>query len=332
MDWLGEGLTRRNALRLMAASPVALALSEAIAQSDDYPNREVRVACAFPPGAGADVWVRFFMEQARPLIGKPVLVENKPGGNGLIATEYVARAKPDGYTMLMQSPTSLAANMSMFKNPTIDAGKALICVGTVLRFSFYMLVGIDRPWKSVADVVAHAREKGDKTTFGTTSAPGRLMGNLFKSIMGLKSVEVQYRTSGEGVNDMQSGAVDYMFADGVFAHAQAKLGRVKILAIGSKERMKGDPDIPTMAEQGVAGLDVPGFFGTLVPVGTPRPVIDKINSWLVDIVKTKPTLDFIRQSGGDPLSTTPEQAQAMFLQSIDDWGRLVKLANIQPEG
>jgi tripartite-type tricarboxylate transporter receptor subunit TctC len=264
------------------------------------------------------------------LIGRTVLVENKPGGNGLIATEYVARAKPDGYTMLMQSPTSLAANMFMFKNPTIDVKTALVTVATVLRFSFYLVVDDNKPWKNVADVVKFTRDKGEKTTFATAAAPGRLMGNLFKEIMELKCVEVQYRTGQEALNEMRSDAVDFMFADGVFAHAEK--GILRILAVGSKERMKADPNVPTMDEEGVRGLDVPGFFGTLVPIGTPRPVIERINSWLVGIMKNKATLDFIRQSGGDPLVTTPDEAEQLFLQAIEDWGRLVKLSKIEPQG
>ena len=332
MNRYGSDVTRRGALALAAASPFALTIGPARAQSDDYPSHEIHVACAFPPGAGADVWVRFFIEQARPLIGKPALVENKPGGNGAIATEYVARSKPDGYTMLMQSPTSLAANMFMFKNRGVDVKTSLITVATVLRFSFYLVADAKRPWKNVQDVVAYTREKGDKTSFATSSAPGRLMGNLFKEIMQLKCIEVPYRTSNDALNDIQSGAIDYAFSDGVFAHAQQAAGRLKILGVGSKERMKADPDIPTMEEQGVKGLDVPGFFGVLVPVGTPSPVIDRINGWFVDILKTTETLDFIRKTGGDPLSTSPALAQQMFLQAIEDWGRLVKLANIKPEG
>lgn len=158
------------------------------------------------------------------------------------------------------------------------------------------------------------------------------MGNLFKQIIGLNSVEIAYKTGGESLNDLRSGALDYMFADGVFAHANAAAGRVRILAVGSNERMKADPNIPTMDEEGVKWLDVPGFFGLLVPVGTPQPIIDKINSWFVGIMSKKETLEFINKSGGDPLISTPAEAKRLFLQSIDGRGRLVKLANIPPEG
>jgi len=322
---------RRSILVLIAA--VLVSAAPALAQAPDpYPSREVRVICAFPPGSGADVWVRFFAEQARPRVGKPVLVENRPGANGNIAAEYLARAKPDGYTIFIHSPTSVAANMFMFKNTPPDLDKQILTIATLLRFSFYLTVEAKRPWKNVEELVAYLRRKGDKASFATTSPPGRLMGNLFKTIMDLKAVEVPYRTSPETLNDLMSGQLDYSFTDGVFAHAQEREQRLKILAVGSKERMTSDPNIPTMQEQGVPGLDVPGFFGVMVPAGTPRPVIDMINGWIVDIVAQPQAREFINNFGGDPLSTTPDQAQRMFLDGIQEWGRLVKLAKIKPEG
>lgn len=131
---------RRTALKLLSAAPLLTLPSWVSADAPDFPSREVRFVCAFPPGAGADVWVRFFVEMARSSIPKPGLVENEPGGNGSVATEYVARSKPDGHTILFQSPTSLAANMFMIKNPTVDVGKTMICVATMPRFSFYLIV------------------------------------------------------------------------------------------------------------------------------------------------------------------------------------------------
>ena len=324
-------LARRSALRLIAAALLPGAVGNA-QTPDEYPAREVRVICAFPPGSGADVWVRFFAEQARPRVGKPVLVENRPSANGNIAAEYVAHAKPDGYTIFIHSPTSVAANMFMFKNTPGDLDKSIVTVATLLRFSFYLTVDAKRPWKNVEGLVAYLRKKGDKASFATTSPPGRLMGNLFKEVLQLKAVEVPYRTSPDTLNDLVSGQLDYSFTDGVFAHAQEREGRLRILAVGSKERMEADPNIPTLQEQGVPGVDVPGFFGVMVPAATPRSIIDRINGWIVDIVAQPQAQEFIKNFGGDPLTTTPDQAQRMFLDGIQEWGRLVRLAKIKPEG
>ena len=310
-----------------------LAVLPAAAQTPDpYPARELHVICAFPPGSGADVWVRFFAEEVRLRAGKPVLVENRPGANGNIAAEYLARAKPDGYTMFIHSPTSVAANMFMFKNTPPDLDKQILTIATLFRFSFYLTVDAHRPWKKVEDLVTYLRQKGDKASFATTSPPGRLMGNLFKTILQLRAVEVPYRSAPDTLYDLQTGLLDYSFSDGVFAHAQAREDRLKILGVGSKERMQSDPTTPTLEEQGVTGLDVPGFFGVMVPAGTPRPVINKINGWMVDVVAQPMTREFINNFGADPLTTTPDQAERLFLDSIREWGRLVKLARIKPEG
>ncbi|MDB5571965.1 MAG: Extra-cytoplasmic solute receptor [Hyphomicrobiales bacterium] len=327
------GAIARRSLLLapLLAAGVALG-APAQAQEENFPAREIRVICAFPPGSGADIWVRFFAEQARHLAGRPLIVENKPGANGNIATEFTARSKPDGYTIFIQSPTSIAANKFIFKGTPIDIEKSIETVATLLKFSFYMTVDARRPWKNVQDVVAHARERGAKASFATTSPPGRLMGNLFKQIMNLEAVEVPYRTAPDSINDILSGAVDFSFNDGVFAMSQMREGRLRVLGVGSMERITTTPDIPTMNEQGVTGLNVPGFFGVMMPAGAPRPVVAKINKWFVDVVNSKEGQEFIAKFGGEPLALSPEASQKMFMDSISEWGRLVDLAKIKPEG
>ena len=310
---------------------LAIAAVPARAQ-EEYPSRPVTVICAFPPGSGADIWVRFFAEQARPFMKQPLIVENKPGASGLIATTFSARAKPDGYTIFIHSPTSLAANYFMFKDKPIDPSKAMVTTAGLLKFTFYLTVEANRPWKDVKELIAYLREKGDKASFATTSPPGQLMGNLFKEILQLKAVEVPYRTGPDSLNDYKSGALDFGFQDGVFTFAQVRAGNFRVLGIGSKERMSSHPDLPTLHELGVTGLDVPGFFGVMVPTGTPQAVIEKLNKVFVDVVATPASQEFIRNSGGEPLSISAADAQKRFLESFDEWGRLIKLAKIEPKG
>ncbi len=302
------------------------------AQADVYPSREVKIVCAFPPGSGADIWVRFFAEQARPFMKQPIIVDNRPGASGLIATTYSAKAKPDGYTLFMHSPTSLAANYFMFKDKPIDPSKEMITAATLLKFTFYLTVAADRPWKDVKDLIAYAKEKGDKVSYATTAPPGQLMGALFKEMLQLKAVEIPYRTGPDSVNDFKSGAVDYGFLDGVFSHAQQRAGNMRILASGSKERLSAHPDMPTLHELGLTGLDVPGFFGVMTPTGTPPAVVEKINQIFLDVVATPASQEFILKSGGEPMRLSAPEAQKRFLESFDEWGRLIKVAKIEPKG
>ena len=325
-------MTRRSALAFAGILPAALASSRLYAQAEPYPSREIHIICGFPPGSGADVWVRFFVEQIRPLVPQPIVVENKVGANGNIATEYVARARPDGYTLLSHSPTAIAANMFMFKNPSVDAGTKLVNVATMIEFAFYLTADSKRPWRNLQDLVAYVKDKGDKATFATTAAPGRLLGHLLNQVMGLKATEVQYRTAADALNDIASGQLDYALTDGVFSHAQARAGRLKIIGAGVKKRLANDPDVPTLIEQGAANVYAPGFFGVLAPSGTPQPVIEQINTWYVQAVATPAATAFIKRFGADPLTNPPDMAQKMFLDTIDEWGKLVKLSKIEPQG
>jgi tripartite-type tricarboxylate transporter receptor subunit TctC len=326
-------LVRRTAHALRPAiALLAVSGSPAAAQTpDSYPARELHVICAFPPGSGADVWVRFFAQQVGERAGQPVVVENRPGANGNIATEYLARARPDGYTILIHSPTSIAANKFMLKNTPADLDKSIVTVATLFKFAPYLTVGATRRWKNVQEMVAYLRQRADRASFSASSPTGRLTGNLFKEALQLNAVEILNRTSADVLYDLQIGRLDFAFTDSVFARAQASEQNLKILAVAAHERMKSDTTIPTLEEQGVPGLDVQGFFGVMAPAGTPRPVVSKINGWIVDVVGQRLTREFISNFGADPLIATPDQAERMFLDSFREWGRLVKLARIKPE-
>jgi tripartite-type tricarboxylate transporter receptor subunit TctC len=326
-------LVRRTARALRPAiALLAISVSPAAAQTpDSYPARELHVICAFPPGSGADVWVRFFAQQVGERAGQPVVVENRPGANGNIATEYLARARPDGYTILIHSPTSIAANKFMLKNTPADLDKSIVTVATLFKFAPYLTVGATRRWKNVQERVAYLRQRADRASFSASSPTGRLTGNLFKEALQLNAVEILNRTSADVLYDLQIGRLDFAFTDSVFARAQASEQNLKILAVAAHERMKSDTTIPTLEEQGVPGLDVQGFFGVMAPAGTPRPVVSKINGWIVDVVGQRLTREFISNFGADPLIATPDQAERMFLDSFREWGRLVKLARIKPE-
>ena len=223
------------------------------ARAQAYPNQDIHVICAFPPGSGADVLVRYFAEKIRPLTGKNVIVENKSGAGGNIAQEYVGRAKPDGYTIFIHAGSGVAANMWMFKKPPFpDVGKAIQVAATINRQPFMMMVDAKSPYKTLAELTEAMKKKGDKATYASAAPTGTVMGELYKVATGVKAVEVNYKTAPDSSTIMTSGAVDYGMHDPVFALAQQREGRLRILGVSTGKRLDATPDLPTMAEQGVA--------------------------------------------------------------------------------
>jgi tripartite-type tricarboxylate transporter receptor subunit TctC len=194
-----------------------------------------------------------------------------------------------------------------------------------------LVVDASRPWTSVAELTAYLKQKGAKASYATSNPPAKVMGALYKARAGLEAVEVPYRTSFDTVNDMQSGALDYALYDPVFATAQAREGRMRILAVSTGARTRSNPELPTMTESGVP-MDLLGWFAAMVPMGTPRPIVDEINRWFNALDATAEARQFLNSIGGDPWIATPEEGQARFLRDIQDWGDYVRTARIEPQG
>jgi tripartite-type tricarboxylate transporter receptor subunit TctC len=319
--------------RLLAAGALALLAASAgprEAGAQEYPSQDIRLVCGFPPGSGADVFVRFFAEKLRPLAGRSVIVENKPGANSNIATEYVAKSKPDGHTLYPFAGTTVAATMHLLKKPPVDVGKALRVVATTSSLAFILTVGANSPHKTVAELTAAMKKKGSAANYATTANPGRIMGAIYKDKAGLTATEVQYRTGPDSLNEMTNGRLDYGLHDAVFALAQVRAGRLRALAVSSGQRLGATPDIPTMAESGIP-MNLSLWWGVMVPSATPDPIANKINQWFTEIVKAPDTKKFLNDSGADPMIRTPEEAQAMFLAAIKEWGEYVRAAGIPPQ-
>jgi tripartite-type tricarboxylate transporter receptor subunit TctC len=228
-------------IKLHAAAIVTLCFASQSAVAQDYPNREVHFICAIAPGSGADIIVRYIAEKMRALMKQPVIVENKPGASGNIATEYAARAKPDGYTIYVHAGSAIAANMHLFKRPPVDITTALQVVATINRQPFMLVVDAKRPWTTVADLTQYVHQKGDKTSYATVGPLARVMGALYNKATGVNAVEVHYKTAMDTLNDMASGALDYAMQDPQFSLAQAREGRLRILAVSTGERLAANP-------------------------------------------------------------------------------------------
>jgi tripartite-type tricarboxylate transporter receptor subunit TctC len=316
----------RRAL-LQSAGALALAPLGSAAHAQDYPSQDIRMICGFPAGSGADIFVRYFAEKLRPIAGRTVIVENKIGANSNVATEYVARSKPDGHVLYPFAGTTVAASMHLFKNPPVDVGKALRVAATTSNLAFMLTVAAKSPYKSVAELTAAMKQKGDKASYATTANPGVIMGAIYKNTAGLQAIDVPYRTAPDSLNEMLSGRLDYGIHDPIFALAQAREGRLRILGVSTAKRLQSQPDLPTMTESGIP-MDLSLWWGVLVPAATPDPIVNKINGWFAQIVGSEETRKFLADSGADPMINTPAKAQEMFLTAIKEWGEYVRMAKI----
>jgi len=314
-----------------SAGVAAAALGAGPALAQAYPTQDVHFVCAFPPGSGADVLVRYFAEKMRPYLNRAVIVENKPGALSNVATEYTARAKPDGHTIYIHGASALSANMHLFKKPSVDVGKAIQIVATINKQPTMLGVGASSPYQSVQELTAAMKAKGDKATYATANPVAKIMGELYKQKAGLTSIEVVYRSSGDALNDIASGNVDYIMIDNVAGMAQQRAGRLRMLAVSTKDRLGATGDIKTMTEQGVE-MDLTGWWAAMVPMATPRPIVDQLNVWFNEVVSTEETKKFLAEFASDPWVTKADDAQAFFLQQIDAWGDYVRIAKIEPQG
>jgi tripartite-type tricarboxylate transporter receptor subunit TctC len=306
--------TRRQVLQTSGALFLSSLTDLAAFAEESYPAREVHVIAAYPPGSGADVFTRYFAENMRPFLGGTIVVENKVGASGNLALIYVSKAKPDGYTVLIHAPSAIAANLSLFKNPGYEAS-AFDVLGTVCRLPFTLSVSPNSPHKTLQSLIAAVRAKGANASYGTTAPTGQVAGAMMKNILNLPVVEVPYRTAADSVNDLDSGAVDYMMYDPIFAIPRHREGKVRVLAISSKERMTAMPDIPTMDESGV-----------------PQPIKDKISSAFLKMAEKPETKEWLSNLGGDVWVVGPAEAQAQMLKDVKNWADYVRVANMEPKG
>lgn len=314
---------------LLAAAALGVVPSGARAQQ--YPNQDIHLICAFPPGSGADIAVRYYAEKLRPLTGRTVIVENRPGANGNVAVEYTARAKPDGYTIFLHGAGGVAASMSTFIKPPVDVGKAIQLAGSIHLQPFMIVVDAKSPYNSVGDLTKALKDKGAKASYATTSNTGTVVGELYKQAAGLEVVAVNYKNPADALNDQTSGQIDFTASDAASALAQRTTGRVRIIAVTTAKRLQSLPDMPTMTEQGVK-MDINSWWAPMVPSATPRPVVDQINAWFTAIATADETKEFLKRIGGDPFINTVDKAQGLFLQDIEDWRGYVKAAKIEPQG
>ena len=323
-------ITRRTFVSGSAALATgALAPGFAFAQSD-YPNQPVRCICMFPPGTGADVLVRFFANKLSKLTGKNFIVENRAGAFGNIATEYVARAKSDGYTVYIAPGSSVfAAAAHLFKKLNFDPVNDFEHISTFAKLSFILMVSSSSPFKTVADLTEYLKAQGDKASYGSIANTGLVASELYKAGFGLKTVEVKYKDPGAMANDLLNGQTSFVHIDPITFAAHVKEGRMRPLCIAAGERLKALPDIPSAKEAGIPNCDLTAWWSVHTPKGVPQPILSKLEQWINEVVKDPETVQFLANTGNDPFPNNQQGLRDLLAREIQAWEGYVKLANIE---
>lgn len=319
-------------LRLrFAALALAAALPLAPATAQDYPSREIKSICGFPAGSGADVLVRYFSTKLQEIAGKPIIVENKSGAQSAIAAEFVARSRPDGYTMFITGGGPLTANPHLFKQLKYDPNADFTPVSPLLIQPFILVVNQNSPHKNVAALTAHLKSKGDKNFYAAPSTLPIANAEMYLAATGVKAERVLYRTAVEALNDMASGQVELFFSDPVFAVEQIKAGKLKALAVTTPKRMKALPELPTMAEEGIPDVNVISWWSVWMPAGVSRDIVNKVNGWTKQVLATEETQKFLASFGAEPWTGTPEELKAHYLKEVELWKKVAQVAKLQQQ-
>jgi tripartite-type tricarboxylate transporter receptor subunit TctC len=319
-------------LRVVAAGLAAVFAVVSPVRGQDYPAKEIHSIVNFPPGTGMDIMNRWYGAKLSELIGKPVLVENKPGALGNIASEYVARSKPDGYTfMITPASSTLATAVSIFKKLPFDPIKDFAPVMLISKLGFVVAVDGKSPVNSIAELTAALKKKPGNGAYGTGANTGIVAAELYKVRAGLETNQVLYKGIYENLVDLYGGQVDFATLDPTAAFEPIRTGKIKALAVTSGTRLGSFPNVPTMQEAGVPDYDISPWIGIVAPAGTPQPIIDKLAAWHRQINSTEDAKKTLLQFGMDPLDGDGAAMAALLKRDIARWAEFVKIARIAPQ-
>jgi tripartite-type tricarboxylate transporter receptor subunit TctC len=321
-------LTRRHALRLSAAAALAPGrIGGAFAQA--WPTRFVRLIVPFPPGGGTDAIARVVAGKLSDIWGQQMVVENRGGGGANIGTEAVARAEPDGYTMLLTS-MPLAVNRFLYPSLNYDPIGDLAPVSLICDYPNVMAVPVSSPARSVADFIAHAKANPGKITFASSGygTSVHLSGELFKRMAGIEMLHVPYRGAGPALNDLLPGRVDVMFNNIGAVLPLIQGDKLRGLAVTTAKRTPAAPHLPPIAEEGVPGFDVSSWYAFFTPARTPPDIVRKMHADTVAALADPATRSRLEQLGVVVVGSTPEELAHHLKAEMDKWGPVIKAAGI----
>lgn len=312
----------------LAAAMASLLCGAAAAQT--FPDHPIRVVVVFPPGGPTDIIARVVTQSMSEKLGQPIVIENRGGAGGVVGTELVAKAAPDGYTLALSSAGALSISPSLQKMPyrsTVD----LKPVTLVAKVPELLAVNANSPARTLRDLIAMAKAKPGALNF-VTSGPGsvpHLAVELLKAKAGIDMVHVPFPGAAPAVTELLAGRGDLAFFDIPVLIGNLKAGTLRALGIGSATRFPGLPDVPTMIEQGLPGVEAENWYGLVAPAATPAAVIDKLNAAAVAAMRDPKVIETLRAQGVALVGDTPEQFSAWIQSEEKKWGEVIRAANIK---
>jgi tripartite-type tricarboxylate transporter receptor subunit TctC len=328
-------LTRRVAIAAAltsAAAAVALTIAAAPTMAADaYPAKQIRIVVPFTPGGGTDFMARLIATKLSVAFGQQVIVDNRPGAGGVIGTDIVAKAPPDGYTLLLGSVSTISINPSLYRSLPYDTVRDLAPVGLFSVTPAALVVQLDLPVTSVGDLINLARAKPGQINFASAGngTSHQLSGEMFKHMAGIDIVHVPYKGSAPAVTGMLSGEAQMMFADIPAVFSMIKGGKLRGLGVTSLHRSAVLHDLPTIAEAGLPGFEVLVWYGLLAPARTPAPIIERLNRELTIMSAGKDLRAQLEHEGAEAPGGTPAEFAALIDKEIAKWAMVVKTANVR---
>ena len=319
---------------MLLALSAALALSlPATVVAADFPSKSARIVVAFPPGAATDIVGRIVAQKLTDMWGQSVIVDNRAGASGTIGTDEAAKAAPDGYTMLLGTLGNLSANPSLYRNLPFNMERDFIPVSLVVMVHFVMVAHPALPVKTVKELIALAKAKPGELNYSSSGAGGlpHLAGELFKSMAGINVVHIGYKGSVPSFTDLLGGRIDYTIDNLPLALQYIKSGRLRALAVVGPKRQPMLPDVPTMVEAGIPGYELTNWFGMMVPAGTPRNAVQRINADIAKIMQMSDVRERLYSMAAEPVGSTQEQFSDFLKAETALWAKVIKDGNIKAE-
>ena len=321
---------RFSAKRLLGASLLGLALCATSALAA-YPEKPISLVVPFPAGSGTDAVGRIFAEELSKLLGQTVIVENKPGANATIAANYVARAKPDGYTLFVTTNTSHSAAPWLMKNVSYDPVKDFTPIARGGNLPFLLVANPNEPYKTVKELIDYAKANPGSVTYATGNSTGIVAGATLGVVAGVDLLHIPYKGTPQALTDLVGGQVDFMFTDFTSGMPFVKSGRLHAMAVSTAKRSELVPDLPSMEEAGVPNFDINSWNGYFGPAGMSPEIVQVLNTAINKIVSNPETKARLASLGFDAFSGTPEEFAKFVQEQYVLWGDLIKAAKIAPQ-